>query len=262
MIIAIPTILILVYLLMIFPRIFRRANMDGLLVDYAHRGLHSESLPENSIGAFEAATEKGIGIELDIQLSKDGIPMVFHDDNLSRVCGIDAPLSKFTADELCQMKLLDTEYTIPTFAETLSVINGRVPILVEFKPGNMELCRRGCDMLDNYNGKFCVESFDSILLGMIRRYRPEFSRGQLVGNMFKSRNPKNPILKFLLTFAMLNFISRPDFIAADKALKHNLSIGICRRIAKAPVFVWTVKSNGEHEFYSKKGYTSIFDNYN
>ena len=177
---------------MIFPRIFRRANMDGLLVDYAHRGLHSESLPENSIGAFEAATEKGIGIELDIQLSKDGVPMVFHDDNLSRVCGIDAPLSKFTADELCQMKLLDTEYTIPTFAETLSVINGRVPILVEFKPGNMELCRRGCDMLDNYNGKFCVESFDSILLGMIRRYRPEFSRGQLVGNMFKSRNPKNP----------------------------------------------------------------------
>ena len=97
---------------------------------------------------------------------------------------------------------------------------------------------------------------------MIRRYRPEFSRGQLVGNMFKSRNPKNPILKFLLTFAMLNFISRPDFVAADKALKHNLSIGICRRIAKAPVFVWTVKSKGEHEFYSKKGYTSIFENYN
>lgn len=251
-----------VYILMILPRLVNRADMSGLLEDYAHRGLHSKTLPENSIGAFKAAVDKGVGIEFDIQLSKDGVPMVFHDDDLKRVCGIDRKLSEFTAEELRNIKLLDSEYTIPTFEDVLSVVNGRVPLLVEFKPGGWELCRRGCDMLDEYNGRFCVESFDSTLLGKIKKYRPKFVRGQLVGDMFKSKKPKNPILKFLLTFMMLNFMSRPDFIAIDKSLRHNLSIGICRRVIKTPTFVWTVKNEEEYEKSKRDGLIPIFDNYN
>ncbi len=264
MITAILIILILSsgYILMILPRLVNRADMSGLLEDYAHRGLHGESLPENSIGAFKAAVDKGVGIELDIQLSKDGVPMVFHDDDLKRVCGIDGKLSEFTADQLQKIKLLDSEYTIPTFEEVLSVVDGRVPLLIEFKPGGWELCHKGCDMLDDYHGSFCVESFDSILLGKIKKYRPKFVRGQLVGDMFKAKRLKNPILKFLLTFMMLNFISRPDFIAVDKTLRHNLSIGICRRVIKIPVLVWTLKNEEEYERSKREGLIPIFDNFN
>ena len=102
MITAILIILIVssIYILMILPRLINRADMDGLLEDYAHRGLHDAAVPENSMGAFKAAVDKGVGIELDIQLSSDGIPMVFHDDRLKRVCGIDAKVSDYTADEL------------------------------------------------------------------------------------------------------------------------------------------------------------------
>ena len=251
-----------IYILMILPRLVNRADMDGLLDEYAHRGLHGVDLPENSMGAFKAAMDKGVGIELDIQLSSDGIPMVFHDDSLKRICGIDAKVSDYTADELKKIRLLDSEYTIPTFEEVLLEVDGRVPLLVEFKPGNWELCYKGCDLLDEYKGRFCVESFDSILLGKIKKHRPKFARGQLVGNMFRSPKPKNLVLKFLLTFMMLNFISRPDFIAVDKALKHNLSIGICRRIVKIPVLVWTIKNEDEYEKSKREGLVPIFDNYN
>ena len=141
-------------------------------------------------------------------------------------------------------------------------VDGKVPLLVEFKPGNWELCCKGCDLLDDYKGRFCVESFDSTLLGKIKKYRPKFARGQLVGNAFRSPKPKNPILKFLLTFMMLNFISRPDFIAVDKEIKCNPSIGICRRIIKIPVLVWTIKNEDEYEKSKREGLVPIFDNYN
>ena len=51
---------------------------------YAHRGLHSpdKSVPENSLAAFAAAADAGYGMELDVQLSKDGEVVVFHDDTL------------------------------------------------------------------------------------------------------------------------------------------------------------------------------------
>ncbi|MGB0262748.1 MAG: glycerophosphodiester phosphodiesterase family protein, partial [Henriciella sp.] len=68
---------------------------------YAHRGLWSpESVPENSSGAFARAASKGLGIELDVRLSRDFVPMVFHDRNLERMTGIAADVSDYNAVEL------------------------------------------------------------------------------------------------------------------------------------------------------------------
>ena len=185
MTVAILVILLIsaIYAALVLPRLIDRADMTGLIEDYAHRGLHNEELPENSLGAFKNAVDHRFGIELDIQLSKDNVPMVFHDATLKRVCGIDAKLCDYTAEELQKIKLLDSEWTIPRFEEVLSLVDGRVPLLVEFKRGNTDLVKIACDMLDSYNGAFCVESFDPIMLMRIKKYRPKFARGQLVGKM-------------------------------------------------------------------------------
>jgi len=235
--------------------------MTGLVEDYAHRGLHNETLPENSLGAFQNAVDNRIGIELDIQLSKDNVPMVFHDSTLNRVCGIDAKLCEYTAEELGAIKLLGTEYTIPTFLEVLSLVDGRVPLLVEFKHGNSELVKIACDMLDDYNGAFCVESFDPTLLMRIKKYRPKYARGQLVTNMFKTNFSKNPVLNFFLTFMLLNFLSRPDFIAYDKKLKGNLSVWLCKSVCRVPSFVWTIKKKEQYDHYRQRSIFPIFEKF-
>ena len=263
MTVAILVILLIsaIYAALVLPRLINRADMTGLLEDYAHRGLHNEELPENSLGAFKNAVDHRFGIELDIQLSKDNVPMVFHDATLKRVCGIDAKLCEYTAEELGKIKLLDSEYTIPTFAEVLSLVDGRVPLLVEFKRGNSDLVEIACDMLDNYNGAFCVESFDPTLLMRIKKYRPKYARGQLVTNMFKADFSKNPVLNFCLTFMLFNFLARPDFIAFNRKYENNLSVLFCRFVCKTPMFAWTVKKKKYYDEYKAKSINSIFEKF-
>lgn len=262
------TIAILVFLLiaaiyaaLILPRLINRADMTGLTEDYAHRGLHDDVSPENSLAAFQKAVDNRIGIELDIQLSKDNVVMVFHDDNLKRVCGIDAKLSDYTAEELRKMKLCGKDHTIPTFAEVLRLVDGKVPLLVEFKRGKAQLCQVACDMLDDYNGSFCVESFDPTLLMRIKKYRPKYARGQLVTNMFKNNFSKNPFLNFALTTMLFNFLSRPDFIAYDKKLKGNLSVWLCRKVFRVPMFIWTIKTKESYEMSKRNALTPIFEKF-
>ena len=263
MIVAILVFLLIaaIYVALILPRLINRADMTGIVEDYAHRGLHNETLPENSLGAFQNAIDNRIGIELDIQLSKDNVPMVFHDASLKRVCDIDAKLCEYTAEELGQIKLLGTDYTIPTFETVLDLVDGRVPLLVEFKHGNSDLCKIACDMLDNYNGAFCVESFDPTLLMRIKKYRPKYARGQLVTNMFKTNFSKNPFLNFCLTFMLFNFLSRPDFIAFDQKYEKNLSVWFCRKICGVPMFVWTIKNREHYDKYRGRSIYPIFEKF-
>ena len=143
------------YLFLIAPRMINRPDMsafDGAFI--AHRGYfdNEKGIPENSLPSFEAAIEKGFAIELDIQLSSDGVAMVFHDADLDRVCGVKGKIWDYTAAELKEMKLFGTEQTIPTFEETLALIDGRVPLLVEYKMDRVDtaVCAAGQALLDEY----------------------------------------------------------------------------------------------------------------
>ena len=121
------------WLYLIAPRARRKA-VQPFLRPYAHRGLWGEGLPENSLGAFRAAADKGFAIELDIQLSADGVVMVFHDYTLDRVCGRAGKVCEHTAAELGRMPLNGIEAEcIPTLAEVLDAVDGRVPLLIELK---------------------------------------------------------------------------------------------------------------------------------
>ena len=114
--------------------------------NFAHRGLHSEdqSVPENSLEAFERAAAAGYGMELDVQLSRDGQVVVFHDDTLDRACGVAARVDELDYDELSKLSLFGTQARIPLFSEVLALIRGRTPLIVELKTGahNDELCEK------------------------------------------------------------------------------------------------------------------------
>ena len=142
---------------------------------YAHRGLHSEGIPENSMAAFEAAKNAGYGVELDIHLLADGNLAVIHDSLLERVTGLPGTVEELTSRQLRQCRLCGTEEVIPELAHVLELFNGEAPLILELKPakGNhAQLCQAVCTMLEGYNGPFCLESFDPRCIAWLKKNRP------------------------------------------------------------------------------------------
>ncbi len=252
-------LLFLIYFFLICPRL-RHPDTAARHVDYMHRGYHTvNSLPENSMAAFRAAVEKGQGIETDVQLSRDGVPMLFHDYTLTRMCGIDKKLADCTAEELKGYRLLDSDEQIPTLAELLEMVNGSVPLLIELKgeTADTSLCPKVAELLDAYRGVYCVESFNPMLLCWFRRHRKGVVRGQLVTNLLKDKKPS--LLNFFLTHLLLNFLSRPDFIAYNGHYPSLPSIRLCRRLG-AYGLRWTVSSRADLEKTHADGEHAIYEN--
>ena len=185
--------------------------------NFAHRGLHTpdKQVPENSLAAFRAAVENGYGMELDVQLSKDGQVVVFHDDNLLRVCGREERVDELTLMELRTLSLCGTGERIPVFSQVLKQVGGRTPLIVELKSGprNTELCEKTLALLRDYDGDFCVESFDPRIVAWFRRNAPDLLRGQLSQPCELFRREQGPLMSFLLSHTLLNFLGRPQFIA-------------------------------------------------
>ena len=187
-------------------------------VNYAHRGLHSRDrrIPENSLPAFRCAAQAGYGIELDVQLSKDGQVVVFHDDTLDRVCGVNARVDALTWEELSALRLCGTDERIPLFSEVLKSIAGCEALIVELKngPRNRELCEKTNALLAEYRGNVCVESFNPLIVAWFRMHAPDLVRGQLATTMKNYADDGIHGLKaFVLHNTFLNFLARPQFIA-------------------------------------------------
>lgn len=235
-------LLCMLYLLVLIrPR--RAKGMDRLLVDYAHRGLFDGAIPENSLPAFDAAAREGFGIELDVQLSRDGEVMVFHDATLVRMTGDERKLSELTVAELKELRLQGGEERIPTFREVLALVDGRVPLLVELKGENYDtsLCPKVAALLREYRGPYCVESFNPLLLRGIGRELPEVPRGLLYTNVCRDKKRRS-LLNLALTGMLLNVLASPSFIAYNKKDRDSFPVRITTRWFRAPRFVWTVQA--------------------
>ena len=157
-----------------------------LTTPLAHRAYHNRAQrrPENSPGAVQAAIDAGYGIEIDLQLSRDGVAMVFHDERLDRLTDAIGFVKDHTAAELGQIKLRDCDESIPTLAAILSQVAGRVPLLIEIKDqtdsmsetdGRLETATAAA--LAGYNGPVAVMSFNPHAIAHMARLAPQIPRG-------------------------------------------------------------------------------------
>ena len=230
---------------------------------FAHRGLHNDTRAENSMSAFRAAVESGFGIELDVRLSSDGELVVFHDDTLDRVVGIEGRVDAFTAEELSKMRLSGTDDGIPRFSEVLSLVDGRVPLLVEIKedPGNSRVSSKCAEMLSEYKGEYIVESFNPLSLKNSKKTLQNVPHGVLSHKYYEYEKYRKP-LYFLLQTLLLNCVCRPAFIAYDHRHYRCSSLRTLRTLFGVTTFAWTIRSEEEEREAYKHGFDGvIFENY-
>ena len=154
----------------------------------AHRGLHNELIPENSLKAFKEAIKKKHTIEFDVHLLKDGNVVVFHDDNLQRMTGVNKKIKNTTYDEIKSLRLKDTDEHIPLLSDILKLVNGQVPLLIELKYDNKvgKLEEKLMTILKEYKGLYALQSFSPLSLIYLRKHYPDAIRGLLVAKFKKS----------------------------------------------------------------------------
>ncbi len=255
-------LLFAVYLILIAPG--RRLGVKKYKgVKFAHRGLHDNTRAENSMSAFRAAVDLGFGIELDVRLSSDGELVVFHDDTLDRVCGIEGRVDAFTAEELSKMSLSGTDDGVPRFSEVLSLVDGRVPLLVEIKEdmGNSRVSAKCAEMLSEYKGEFLVESFNPLSLKNSKKTLQNTPHGVLSHRYYAYDKYRKP-LYFLLQILLTNCLCRPAFIAYDHRHAGCASLRLLRNLFGVTTFAWTVRSEEEEREAYKNGFDGvIFEGY-
>lgn len=235
---------VIIYLYLIKPGMRKLPVRSFLGLKFAHRGLHGDDIPENTLASFERAVDGGVGIEMDLQLTSDNEVVVFHDDDLVRSCGVHKRVRNITLTELRGHTIFNTNHSVPLFSEVLSLVDGRVPLLIELKSYGIKkgfrLCREVVEKLKNYKGSYCIESFNPLYLLWFRINHPHIARGLLLCR-FPYKNSKRYIPAiFLLRSMLLNALSRPDFIAYDYSHRPLLALKLCRFIFRVPLFAWTV----------------------
>lgn len=225
----------------------------------AHRGLHNQTAPENSISAFKNAIKASYPIELDVQQIADGTVIVFHDTTLQRMTGQDGYISQLTKKDLKNYKLNNTENHIPTLKEVLDLVDGQVPLLIEIKNNNKvgELEKNVWSILKNYKGDYAIQSFNPYTLGWFKNNVPSVLRGQ-ISSFFKVNN-----LSFFKRFALKRMyfnkkVSQPHFITYNCKDLPNRYV---RKYKHLPLLAWTIRSQEKYMRIMPYCDNIIFENF-
>lgn len=243
--IALVVILAAAYIFMTVPGKVNKKDYTWM-TDYffAHRGLFTadQRIPENSMAAFTRAIEANYGMELDVELTSDDVLVVFHDDSLTRMTGKDKKLWDCTYEELQQLSLAKSDQKIPLFSDFLKLVGGKVPLIIEIKNTSKldKICAMTYDLLQNYSGQYCIESFNPFIVAWFRKHAPAVLRGQL-SMRYKGEASVSNLQKFILENLMLNFLARPQFIAYCYKDRDKLSFRLCKKFG-AFTAAWTVDS--------------------
>ncbi len=219
----------------------RKARLAELIArPFAHRGLHGPGRIENSRAAFEAAIAAGHGIELDVQASADGEALVFHDYELERLTEGIGPICGLAAAEIERIRLRDSDETIPSLAEVLRLIDGRVALLIELKsPGRRVDALSGAvrRALTGYDGPVAVMSFNPEIGRWFAREAPAILRGLVVTEA--KRRWRGRLARHLALWR-----SQPDFLAYDiRDLPSRFASA--QRARGLPVLTWTCRSDAD-----------------
>jgi len=204
-------------------------NSTLLTRPIAHRGLHGDSNPQNSMAAFAAAIAADVPIELDVWQLTDGAVAVFHDHDLEYLTGESGRIYEVDTPRLSTLRLAGTQEPVPLLSEVLDFVGGRVPLLIEVKcrclrVGSLEAAL--VERLSGYTGELAIQSFNPLSVLWLKQHAPHLLRGQLAGG---------PIgVPFLVQTA-------PDFIAYQVGALPQPSV-TAARAAGIPVLAWTVRS--------------------
>jgi len=207
--------------------------------EYAHRGLHGNGIPENSLQGARLAIEAGLGIECDIQRSRDDWPMVFHDWDLKRLTGVAEETEQLVKDELKTLRYLGSEEKIATLSDLLKLVDSHVPLLIEIKSQagyDVEwTCAVVRGSLAHYAGPHAVMSFDPRVARWFRKHSPQTCAGLVM------REDKHGHTQKAWQRRLAFWIAKPDFLAYHIAALPNPWVAGLR--AKGlPILTWTVNS--------------------
>jgi glycerophosphoryl diester phosphodiesterase len=214
----------------------------------AHRGYHDRQAGrlENTLGAAAAAVARGFAIECDLQPTADGSVVLFHDDTLDRLTDATGPVGPRTLAELKALRLRDTDDRIPTLEEFLTLVAGRVPLVIELKSqwrGDRRLEERVAPILSAYRGPAVIMSFDPASMWAMRRLLPNLPRG-LVADAFEAGSDWGQLSAFH-RFALRHLLAAatvaPSFVSYGIRDLPAPAPALLRRLG-LPVITWTVRS--------------------
>ncbi len=223
----------------------------------AHRGLHrGTSIPENSLLAFKKAIEKNYAIEFDITITKDNQVVVFHDEDLFRLCNRTEKIQEIEYSYLKKIRLYNGDEYIPLFKEVLELIDKKVALIIEIKKHeNIGVLENIIlDLLDKYQGEYLICSFEKDILFWLKKNRINIQRGLIFESNPKKFEKYNKVL-FLYKYYKV----RPDFVSLDYKLLDSLIYEFCKKNS-LPIFCWTINSKEKYKNVYKKVDGIIFEN--
>ncbi len=219
----------------------------------AHRALHdrAQGRPENSRAAVRAAVDHGYGIEIDLQLSADGVPMVFHDHHLMRLTGEAGAVAERTAEELGRLALKGGDEGVPRLAEVLALVAGRAPLLIEVKdqshalgPVEGVLEEATVAALRGYDGPVALMSFNPHSVMALRDAAPDLPRGLTTCDFDPTEPDWSPAGEARLSH--LRDIADFDAAGACFVSHHWKDLARPRlaelKAASVPVLCWTIRT--------------------
>ena len=217
-------------------------------IKIAHKGLHNESekIPENTCLAVYEAIRKGYPVEIDVHLTKDNKIIVMHDDNLSKMVGVNKKIRNLTYEELSKYTIKNSEERVPLLTDILDIVQGKEIVLIEiktyYKVGKLE--KELVKILDKYDGKFAVQSFNPVAVKWFEKNRPNYIRGLLSGGF--EQNRFNFIKRIVLRRLWLLKWANPHFVAYEiNDLTKKKAENIKKKNMK--LLAWTVDTKTKHE---------------
>lgn len=234
----------------------------------AHRGLHAPArgIWENTLAAAEAAIAGGYGIECDVQLSRDGEAMVFHDHALDRLTAGTGLIRERDRAELERLAVGGTAETIPTLATFLDRIGGRTPLVIEIKSrfdGDERLARRTVEILEGRTEPFAVKSFDPRIVALLREIAPRIRRGIVAQARYEGPEWGATSAAERRAMAALGHWNdtRPDFISYRYADLPSQVVVMPRILSGIPVMTWTIRSQAEADRASAFADQIVFEGF-
>ena len=223
----------------------------------AHRGLHSSSIPENSLLSFQKALVNDYAMEFDLTITKDEKVVVFHDDNLLRLCNKNKNIEEVDYSYLKNLKLFDSNEKIPLFEELLSLIDGRITLIIEIKKhksiGVLE--NNIVKLLNNYNGEYFICSFEKNILTWFKNNNPDLKRGLIFESSPKRFEKYNKTL-FLYKY----YKTKPNFISLDYRLLDSSIYEFCKN-NNLELITWTIRNKEDYKKIKDKVDGVIFEDF-